>query len=119
MDMGASSDKTKATRVSSPLSVNADSPLLGQGDTKGDGKLKPSASSSSGLGGALRLRSALSSMNLSASFKEDEGAGSKVPKRSASFNNLSAVLKKGMGLGKHDKRDKGESRSASDAFQQH
>ena len=88
-------DKAKASRVSSPLAADTPS-MIG-------GKLKSSGSTASGLGGGLR--SALSNMNLSAVYKDHEDGGLKVPKRSASFNNLSAALKKGMGLGgKHEKR---------------
>jgi hypothetical protein len=82
----------RKTRSSSPL-ASPDAATLG-------GKLKASGSTASGLGG--NLRSALSSMNLSAAYKGEEGL--KVPKKSASFNNLSAVFKKGMGLGKTDRK---------------
>lgn len=43
------------------------------------------------------LRSALSSRNLSGSYKEEKEKD-KAPKRSASFNSLSSVFKKGMGM---------------------
>lgn len=88
-------DMNKKARASSPLASPDIAHQLG-------GKLKSSGSTASGLG--TGLRSALSNMNLSAAYKDEEGL--KVPKRSASFNNLSAVLKKGIGLGKSDKKSR-------------